>query len=99
MVVKGSAGIKLPGISGATMVEGETKKIAYRPTQADGQTRLKSLPSATMSQEQRQQMLASIKGQASMTQLKEQLDQAEAKASSLENEKRNLSEQLAFAKQ
>ena len=52
-----------------------------------------------MSQEQRQQMLASIKGQASMTQLKEQLDQAEAKASSLENEKKNLSEQLAFAKQ
>ena len=45
-----------------------------------------------MSSEQRQQMLTSIKGQASVTQLKEDLQQAEAKASSLENEKRNLAD-------
>ena len=56
------------------------------------------IPGSQMSTEQRNAMLAKIKGQAAMSSLKEQLAAAESKSNQLAQEKQNLQEQVQLLK-
>ena len=94
MVVKGQAGVK------PQMVDGEVKASAWK-SEAEGTIKLKSMPGASMTAEQRQQKLAQIKGQVPVNsletqKLKDDLKKAEIKSTQLESERDNLAEQLEF---